>query len=325
MNAKSQKLLSDLARYRSLKSNVKKLYKLKGIEKQEQIRQYVEAKQQKEEADAIIKQMQESKQPSQRQNEDEFYLEDLQFTMKKLLSNPEFFYEQEMLKYNDKDRNYLSKILNDIVRIQGKSTPQIDNIFKFLKNPTPALINLDDNVSVANSQPFNEIYQFPELDDVNESKAQKDSSGAVPADSESLFDPVDYQAIIAEIDMNPDYIGDSNAKKTALAKAVKAKYKPIVGDKDLMYVGKLTPNQLKELLKAKYTFDQAQKSINDIRKNKSPVKGRVISPVKGRGVSEKKSSKVKTKSNRLGIHHKIYYALSARAGNDNKLMKRRLK
>tara|TARA_R110002153_G_scaffold125271_2_gene272237 strand:- start:1786 stop:2877 length:1092 start_codon:yes stop_codon:yes gene_type:complete len=57
------------------------------------------------------------------------------------------------------------------------------------------------------------------------------------------------------------------------------------------------------------------------RKSQTPKKG----AIEGEGLSKTKKSKPKSKSKSIGKQEQIYYILSKKAGNNNKLMKKRLK
>ena len=313
----------ELELYKQLKNNVYTIFKTPEFQRQEMVQALKLEGEAKDTARELSRIERETKEPEISEIIDTDLLDNLNNELEK---GEDIFNTNELNKLSKPDLLVIKEIINVIQRVdKGKgNTPKSrylqDSLeavnrrlegsirVKKSKDSKPSK-SVDDGKSAASAEPMFEEgskdtqYDFM-IDAINSAYSRDDKKENLV---KLLMDKYGKEGLenannltIADI---TKYLQTNNYKKTILD-AIKEKEK----------------SKPKKEVKPKKKVDKNQKNITDM------IEFKPRQQVKGKGLNKNKKSKPKSKpKSNLGKQDQIYYILSKRAGNNNKLMKKRLK
>ena len=313
----------ELELYKQLKNNVYTIFKTPEFERQEMVQQLKLESEAKDTARELSRIEEETKEPEISEVVDMENFRDLNNLL-----------EQDLDIFTTDALNQFTK--NELIE-----TKDILNVIKRVdkgKGKTKKSIYINDAIDAIDRRLRGSVR-------VKKTKASKPSKTADDGKSAASAEPMFKEG---SKDTQYDFIIDSinnsskttKEKKEKLIELLQSKYGDGDGDGgDIEDVNVLTIPQIKSLLQ---THNKKDSVLNTIKEKKESKPKKEVKPknkvdknqktitdmvefkprqqVMGKGLSKKS----KSKSN-LGKQDQIYYILSKRAGNNNKLMKKRLK
>jgi len=308
----------ELELYKQLKSDVYTIFKTPEFQRQEMVQQLKLESESKSAAEDLIKQKEETKESPISEIIDPDFLN---FFNDALEKGEDIFNINELNKLSKQDLLDVKQVLNIIKRVDKEKgntkkskyvKDSLDSVNKLLKGEKLKKEPLSPR------RPPGRPPSKPSL------KTSKSASGPGAVGADDSISVASVEKKVKELPQKIQFIEQTSLYKDTPSKLEKEinnneftlKDKQIELDK---YFNLLKDNKneisdknysriYQKLKGRKEKFDEIEKKIG----------------LTGRGLSKKSKSKSKSKSN-LGKQDQIYYILSQRAGNNNKLMKKRLK
>ena len=311
----------ELELYKQLKNNVYTIFKTPEFQRQEMVQQLKLESEAKDTARELTRIEQETKEPEISEIIDTDFFD---FFNNELEKGEDIFNTNELNKLSKQDLLDVKQVLDIIKRVdKGKgNTPKS----RYVQDSLDAVNRrLKGGVRVK-KQPKVSKPSKP-VDDGESATSAGPAASAEPAASADVEDKESKKDISAGVEL-PQVI--QFLEQTSLYKDTPTKLeKEINNNKFTLEDKQMELDKYYELLRSninnisKKDYSRIYAKLNGRKDKLEEIKQSLT----GRGLSKKSKSKSKsTKSkNDLGKQDQIYYILSKRAGNNNKLMKKRLK